>query len=130
MRNSVLVGLVLLLALAGPTAAQGLKEACASLSAPRVVIGCWQILERHADENAGVATLRAYAEAGFTTFDTADIYGPSEAVLGKLRASGIDPVIHTKFVTRESDFQAAQEVNSRSTQALGAVPDLVAFHWW
>jgi aryl-alcohol dehydrogenase-like predicted oxidoreductase len=121
---------VLLLALAAAAAAQGLQEACASFSAPRVVIGCWQILERHADEKEGIRTLKAYAERGFTTFDTADIYGRSEAVLGQLRASGINPVIHTKFVTRDSDFDAAQQVNTRSAQALGAAPDLVAFHWW
>ena len=59
--------------LAAAAAQQGLSEACSSFSAPRVVIGCWQILERHADENQAVKTLKAYADAGFTTFDTADI---------------------------------------------------------
>lgn len=99
---------------------------------PRVVIGCWQILERHPDESTAVETLKAYAHAGFTTFDTADIYGRSEAVLGRLRSSGGTPTIHihTKFVTRESDARTARDVNRRSSEALGAAPDLVAFHWW
>jgi len=121
---------LLTLLLAAAAAQEGLSEACSSFSAPRVVIGCWQILERHADENQAVNTLKAYADAGFTTFDTADIYGRSESVLGKLRAAGVHPTIHTKFVTRESDFESAQQINSRSTEALGAAPDLVAFHWW
>ena len=70
-----------------------------------------------------------YAKAGFTTFDTADIYGRSEAVLGQLRSKGVEPIIHTKYVTRASDAETARAVNHRSVQALGGVPDLVAFHW-
>ena len=69
---------------------------------PSIVIGCWQILERHDDEDAAVATLSAYMDAGFTTFDTADIYGQSERVLGRLRAKyagDATPVIFTKYVT-------------------------------
>ena len=124
------VGLVIFLA--SPTAAAGQSEACASFSkqAPRIVIGCWQILERYNDDQEAVRTLAAYAEAGFTTFDTADIYGRSESVLGQLRETGIAPVIHTKYVTREAGEENARQVNLRSQQAIGGVPDLVAFHWW
>ena len=109
-----------------------LAEACSAFDAqaPRVVIGCWQILERHADEKEAVRTLSAYAAAGFTTFDTADIYGRSETILGSLRSTGVEPVVHTKFVTGEAGEGAARAVNERSRRALGGVPDLVAFHWW
>ena len=96
--GALVVLLALGLAIARAAEASGsdaLREACAAFSAPRVVIGCWQILERHADEQKAVRTLSAYAEAGFTTFDTADIYGRSEAVLGQLRAAGVEPVVHT-----------------------------------
>ena len=97
---------------------------------PRYVIGCWQILERHADEETAVATLQSYADAGFTTFDTADIYGRSETVLGRLRGAGVQPTIHTKYVTSSSQQREARRINAQSRSALGAPPDLVAFHWW
>ena len=105
-------------------------QSCPAALRARVVIGCWQILERHADENIAVETLAAYANAGFKTFDTADIYGRSESVLGQLRSIGIEPVIHTKFVTSKSDIETARQINARSQTALGGKPDLVAFHWW
>eukprot|EP00966_Prymnesium_polylepis_P148598 3432730-Prymnesium_polylepis.1 len=75
-----------LVALAAACAAAE-EAACADggSSYPRVVIGCWQLLERFRNEEKAVQTLQAYAEAGFTTFDTADIYGESEGILGKLR---------------------------------------------
>lgn len=53
-------------------------------------------------------TLAAYASENFTVFDTADIYGRSEAVLGQLRQKGFQPVIHTKFVTSEAGFDTAR----------------------
>ena len=60
-------------------------ESCAAL--PPVIIGCWQLLERERDPEVAVQTLMAYAEAGFTAFDTADIYGPSEKILGRFRSA-------------------------------------------
>ena len=83
---------------------------------PSIVIGCWQILERHDDEDAAVATLSAYMDAGFTTFDTADIYGQSERALGRLRANytgDATPVIFTKYVTHRV------ETNHRMARAKG-----------
>jgi hypothetical protein len=56
----------LLLALVSLAAAD--DTSCVSFTSPRVVIGCWQILERHPDEMLAVETLKAYAHAGFTTF--------------------------------------------------------------
>jgi len=98
---------------------------------PRIVIGCWQILERHSDEDTAVNTLLQYVDAGFTSFDTADIYGRSESVLGALRArSDAELDIHTKYVTSSSDLHEAQRINRKSRQALGGTPTLVAFHWW
>ena len=77
---------MLLLTLLASAAAE---EACAEpQSEPRIVIGCWQLLERHADESRAVDTLQAYFDAGFTAYDTADIYGRSETLIGKLRERG------------------------------------------
>ena len=72
-------------------------------------------------------------KAGFTAFDTADIYGPSEEILGKLRreiagSSGTPPRFFTKYVTGDSSLQEARRVNAKSRASLGAVPDMVQFH--
>ena len=88
---------MLLLTLLASAAAE---EACAEpQSEPRIVIGCWQLLERHADESRAVDTLQAYFDAGFTAYDTADIYGRSETLIGMLRERGRAPVVYTKYVT-------------------------------
>lgn len=103
---------------------------------PRVVIGCWQLLERERDQSQAVATLQAYVKVGFTAFDTADIYGPSEEILGKLRreiagsSSGTPPRFFTKYVTGDSSLEEARRVNAKSRASLGAAPDMVQFHWW
>jgi hypothetical protein len=80
---------------------------------PRIVIGCWQLLERKHDQSEAVATLQSYVKAGFTAFDTADIYGPSEEILGKLRreiarSSETPPRFFTKYVTGDSSLQEAR----------------------
>jgi len=93
---------------------------------PRVVIGCWQLLERNQDESAAVETLQAYMASGFHHFDTADIYGPSEKLLGRAGAKHV----FTKYVTDRSSMEAARQTNFASRKDLGMVPDLVQFHWW
>ena len=91
-------------------------EQCDSGGYPRIVIGCWQLLERTHDQSQAVATLQSYVKAGFTAFDTADIYGPSEEILGKLRreiarSSETPPRFFTKYVTGDS-LQEARRVNA------------------
>ena len=110
--------------------AAGEEKRCAPL--PRVVIGCWQLLERDSSRAAAVATLRAYAAAGFTAFDTADIYGPSESILGEFRAAyDGELTFHTKYVTQDASKKNAMAINAQSRRALGVdAPDLVQFHWW
>ena len=110
-------------------------EQCDSGGYPRIVIGCWQLLERTHDQSQAVATLQSYVKAGFTAFDTADIYGPSEEILGKLRreiarSSETPPRFFTKYVTGDSSLQEARRVNAKSRASLGAAPDMVQFHWW
>lgn len=112
---------LVLRALLQSSATESLRQACSAFDAeaPRVVIGCWQILERHADEQLAIDTLSAYAAANFTTFDTADIYGRSEAVLGQLRSTGVQPIVHTKFVTKEAGLGAARSV----------IPGSIGINW-
>lgn len=110
---------------------------------PGVIVGCWQLLERHQDRDKAVDTLLAYARAGFTAFDTADIYGPSEEILGSFRrhweeereSSKVDSTgslrFFTKYVTDDPSAENAAQVNAQSLQKMGVqAADLVQFHWW
>ena len=52
----------------------------------------------------------SYAEAGFTAFDTADIYGPSERILGEFRKKWVSAhpdgaalQFFTKYVTQDQN---------------------------
>ena len=107
------------------------EQQCDSAGYPRIVIGCWQLLEREHDQSQAVATLKGYVDAGYTAFDTADIYGPSEAILGKLRKAVSVPLrFFTKYVTKDASVHEARRVNANSRAALGAVPEIVQLHWW
>lgn len=109
-----------------------------TLVVPPVIIGCWQLLERHSNPKAAVQTLMDYAEKGFDTFDTADIYGPSEKILGDFRKQWVasNPAapplrFFTKYVTDNPTAAEAERINKVSRDSLGvAAPDLVQFHWW
>jgi Aldo/keto reductase family len=56
-----------------------------SLEVSRTIQGHWQLAGGHGryKESEAIANMRAHAAAGITTLDTADIYGPSELIVGK-----------------------------------------------
>jgi hypothetical protein len=75
----------------------------------RVIKGGWQLAGGHGavDRKAGVEDMIAFADAGITTFDCADIYTGVEAMIGDFRAEyervrGAEALskikVHTKFV--------------------------------
>ena len=111
------------------------------LSISRVLTGLWQIADmerdgRPIDPEAAARALRAYADAGFTSFDMADHYGSAEIVASHLRegASGAQPVqLFTKWVPKPgpltlADARAAVE---RSLERLRVRRiDLLQFHAW
>jgi aryl-alcohol dehydrogenase-like predicted oxidoreductase/enamine deaminase RidA (YjgF/YER057c/UK114 family) len=111
------------------------------LSISRVLTGLWQIADmersgRALDPEPTARSLRAYVDAGFTSFDMADHYGSAEIVAGHLRekAGAAQPVqLLTKWVPRPgpltlADARAAVE---RSLQRLRARRiDLLQFHAW
>ncbi len=70
-------------------------EIIPGLEISRVVKGCWQLSGGHAgdratDRTSGKAAIedfQKFVAAGVTTFDTADIYGPSERIIGEYVSS-------------------------------------------
>ena len=61
------------------------RTSLGDLEISRVIKGNWQLAGGHGayKEEDAIATMFDFANAGITTFDTADIYGPSEAIVGK-----------------------------------------------
>lgn len=109
----------------------------------RIVNGCWQLSPDHGGgPESRDETLRRFSELverGFTTFDCADIYEGTEALLGEFRRSLANPdvvQVHTKYVPdknslhrlKPADVDAAIE---RSLRRLNVeCIDLIQFHWW
>jgi aryl-alcohol dehydrogenase-like predicted oxidoreductase len=112
-------------------------------SISRVIKGHWQISEGHLikgsiNRKQAIEDMRAFVEAGITTFDMADIYTGAEEMVGEFRAAHPDlPIqIHTKYVPDINKlatlrFEDTQAVIDRSLERLGVdCLDLVQFHWW
>ena len=105
-----------------------------------IIIGGWQLAEDHSDEREGLKVLEAYYEAGFRTFDCADIYTGVEALMGSfIRAHGLtadDIKVHTKYVPNMTALASLTQEQTeatidRSRARLGLETlDLVQFHWW
>ncbi len=116
-------------------------------SISRIIKGGWHLAGGHGniDESNAIADMKAFVEAGITTFDCADIYTGVEILIGKFLKqyksaflSGDLPEvqIHTKYVP---DYNALSTVTlkdttkiiDRSLRRLGAdTLDLVQFSWW
>ncbi|MGV8954264.1 MAG: aldo/keto reductase [Cypionkella sp.] len=113
----------------------------------RVIKGGWQLAGGHGtiDHTQSIADMFAFADAGITTFDCADIYTGVEALIGQFRTAyaaergraALDKIgVHTKFVPdlgnlatlTKTDVEAAidRSLSRLQTERL----DLVQFHWW
>ena len=113
----------------------------------RVIRGNWQLAGGHGavDARSAIDDLFAFADAGITTFDCADIYTGVEDIIGAFRARYRDERgeaaakalrVHTKFVPDldalatigRADVEAAIDTSLKRlrTERL----DLVQFHWW
>jgi aryl-alcohol dehydrogenase-like predicted oxidoreductase len=112
-----------------------------------VIVGGWQLSAGHGPAVAtpkALDAVAAYAVAGLTAFDCADIYTGAEALLGALRArltAGRRDLlaafrVHTKFVPDLSalpciDGRYVCGIIDRSRQRLCTDRlDLVQLHWW
>ena len=76
-----------------------------SLDVSKTIQGYWQLAGGHGrykSEDA-IQNMRAHYEAGITTMDTADIYGPSESIVGQFVKEELakntqpPPMPNTKF---------------------------------
>ncbi len=106
----------------------------------KVIIGGWQLSNGHSNNTEGLKVVEAYYEAGFRSFDCADIYTGVENLLGSfIKAHGLnssDIHIHTKYVPDMASLasltkEQTEGIIDRSRERLGLESlDLVQFHWW
>lgn len=106
--------------------------------------GMWQVSGGHGriDPEAAVEGMFNYLDAGFTTFDLADHYGPAEDFIGEFRRRlvarrGRDALSQvqafTKWVPPPSAMtRSVVEANiDRSLRRMNVdTLDLLQFHWW
>ncbi len=112
----------------------------------RVIKGGWQLAGGHGAVNdaAAIDDMLAFADAGITTFDCADIYTGVEALIGRFlrewrnrRGSDAPRIrVHTKCVPDLAALPTLartdiERIIDRSLQRLGTGQlDLVQLHWW
>jgi len=107
-----------------------------------VVNGLWQVSGAHGRINPekAVGEMFKYVEAGLTTWDAADIYGPAELVTREFRKQykvkyGQEPPIQvlTKYVPRPGPmpYELIEAAVDSRLERLGVESiDLLQFHWW
>lgn len=110
----------------------------------RVLNGMWQVSGTHGavDRAAAVEGMQAYVDAGLTTFDMADIYGPAEEIFGlfnrQLKSKSSEtsvPALQglTKYVPRPGPMErkVVEKALRRSMTCMQVDSlDCVQFHWW
>lgn len=110
----------------------------------RLLNGMWQVSGSHGRINPKIAInqMFAYFDAGFTTWDLADHYGPAEDFIGTFRrelmaSRGEEAVAKlqafTKWVPRPTKMTrelVEQNIDiSRRRMGVDSL-DLLQFHWW
>ncbi|XP_026426928.1 flagellar radial spoke protein 5-like isoform X2 [Papaver somniferum] len=115
-----------------------------SLEICRIVNGMWQTSGGWGkiDENNAVEAMLKYVDAGLTTFDMADIYGPAEDLYGifinKVRRERAPEMLEkikglTKWVpppVKMTSRYVRESINvSRKRMDVPAL-DMLQFHWW
>jgi aryl-alcohol dehydrogenase-like predicted oxidoreductase/enamine deaminase RidA (YjgF/YER057c/UK114 family) len=108
-------------------------------SISRAITGLWQIADmerngRTLDFDRASQAMRAYVDAGLTTFDMADHYGSAELIAGRYRATfGAGAQMLTKWVPkpgRVSKAEARAAVDLARTRLGVDTIDLLQFHAW
>ncbi|WIA11681.1 hypothetical protein OEZ85_011778 [Tetradesmus obliquus] len=118
------------------------------LEVSKVIRGCWQLDGQHkgdqlSDRTSGTAAIEdldAFSRAGMFTLDTADIYGPSEAIIGQYLRLNPAAAMRTKVLTKLSFMAPPEPADLRlenieyrvrsSIARLGVTTlDMVQLHW-
>ncbi|RCJ18223.1 aldo/keto reductase [Nostoc minutum NIES-26] len=110
----------------------------------RILNGMWQVSGGHGRINskAAIQTMFKYLDAGFTTWDLADHYGPAEDFIGEFRRQIIanrgkealaNVQAFTKWVPRPGKMtkKLVEENIDISLRRMDVESlDLMQFHWW
>ncbi|MBW4612100.1 MAG: aldo/keto reductase [Desmonostoc vinosum HA7617-LM4] len=110
----------------------------------RILNGMWQVSGGHGSINpkAAIQTMFDYLDAGFTTWDLADHYGPAEDFIGEFRRQlianrGKEALANlqafTKWVPRPGKMtkKLVEENIDISLRRMDVESlDLMQFHWW
>jgi aryl-alcohol dehydrogenase-like predicted oxidoreductase len=110
----------------------------------RIVNGMWQVAGGHGyiDHELAIEDMIRYHEAGFTSWDLADIYGPAEDFIGEFRRKllalkgkeELDRIqALTKWVPQPGRIthSIVNENIQRSLRRMRVSSlDLLQFHWW
>ena len=110
----------------------------------RLLNGMWQVSGAHGriDPNTAIQTMFKYMDAGYTTWDLADHYGPAEDFIGKFRQQLIatrgeaalsNLQAFTKWVPRPGKMtkKLVEDNIDISRRRMGVDSlDLMQFHWW
>src|SRR5215218_9335707 len=110
----------------------------------RIVNGMWQVAGGHGyiDHELAIADMMRYHDAGFTSWDLADIYGPAEDFIGEFRGrlltlKGKEELERiqaltkwvpqlgriTRSIVKENIESSLRRMSVRSL-------NLLQFHWW
>jgi aryl-alcohol dehydrogenase-like predicted oxidoreductase len=110
----------------------------------RVLNGMWQVSGGHGviDPGRAVDEMFAYHDAGFTTWDLADHYGPAEDFIGDFRRrfaarNGAERLTEIQAFTKWVPYPArmtrrvVEDAVGISLSRMGVeCLDLLQFHWW
>ncbi len=114
------------------------------LSLCRILNGMWQVSGAHGaiDPVRAVEAMEAYHDAGFTTWDLADHYGPAEDLIGNFRRQfaarhGEERLSEIQAFTKWVPYPGAmtrpvvEQAIGVSLRRMGVDRlDLLQFHWW
>jgi aryl-alcohol dehydrogenase-like predicted oxidoreductase len=116
----------------------------ADLNICRILNGMWQVSGAHGaiDPARAVEAMFTYHDAGFTSWDLADHYGPAEDLIGEFRrrfaaSRGGEQLTEIQAFTKWVPYpgrmtrRAVEDAVGVSRRRMGVdCLDLLQFHWW
>ena len=119
-------------------------ELASNLTICRILNGMWQVAGGHGyiDDELAIADMLRYHDAGYTTWDLADIYGPAEDFIGQfrrrlLKLKGKEELERVQSLTKwvpQPGKVTRSFVNENIDRSLRRMSvsslDLLQFHWW